>query len=355
MDGSKRDFMKLGLGGVITAVGAGIGSPATAQTAAPQRSTGRIRAVDMHSHWSPEAYNKAFAAKVGKPPDEVNNALYFDRQKRAQWMDEHGIQVHLLTMSGRMPWQQVSPQDGAELAQIINDTAIEWHNADPNRYIGAAELPVGDPQLAMRELNRVAGKPGIRAVHVPNSMAGQDYLFEPAYEPLLARIEELGYPLTFHPLDGEANFFGGKDRLGGRWGLSNAVGFPAEHSTTAAKFVVSGVLDKFPRLDVVLPHGGGSFPFIAGRIEHALRTRKPPLQRPFREYVRRFHYDTLTFWPESLKYLIDVVGSDRVVIGTDIYYGMDEEHPIEFIDQVKLAAADRDRILGGNAARLLRL
>ncbi len=83
--------------------------------------------------------------------------------------------------------------------------------------------------------------------------------------------------------------------------------------------------------------------------------RKPPLQRPFREYVRRFHYDTLTFWPESLKYLIDVVGSDRVVLGTDIYYGMDEEHPIEFLDQVKLAAADRDRIVGGNAARLLRL
>jgi len=150
-------------------------------------------------------------------------------------------------------------------------------------------------------------------------MAGQDYLFEPAYEPLLARIEELGYPLTCHPLDGEANFYGGKDRLGARWGLSNAVGFPGEHATTAAKFVVSRVMDKFPKLDVVLPHGGGAFPFIAGRIEHALRTRKPPLQRPFREYVRRFHYDTLTFWPESLKYLIDVVGSDRVMLGTDIY------------------------------------
>jgi len=66
--------------------------------------------------------------------------------------------------------------------------------------------------------------------------------------------------------------------------------------------------------------------------------------RPFREYVRRFHYDTLTFWPESPKYLIDVVGSDRVVLGTDIYYGMDEEHRIEFVNQVKLAAADRDAL-----------
>ncbi len=351
----RRDFMKLGLGAAMTALNIGSGGSVAAQTGAPQRSASRIRSVDMHSHWSPEAYNKAFAAKVGKPPDEVNNPLYFDREKRTQWMNTNGIQVHLLTMSGRMPWWQVSPQDGAELAQVINDEAIAWHNADPNRFFGAAELPVRDPQLALRELNRVAGKPGIRAVHVPNSIEGQDYLFEPGFEPVFARIEELGYPLTFHPLDGEPNMYGGKDRLGGKWGLSNPVGFPAEHSTTAAKFIVSGTLDKFPRLDVVLPHAGGSFAFIAGRLDRSFKNRRPPLLHTMREYVRRFHYDTLAFWPEALKYVIDVVGSDRVVLGTDIYYGMDEEHPVEFVDQLKLPAADRDRILGGNAGRLLRL
>ena len=216
-------------------------------------------------------------------------------------------------------------------------------------------MPVKDPQLALKELNRVAGNPGIRAVHVPNSIEGQDYLFEPAFEPVFARIEELGYPLTFHPLDGEPNMYGGKDRLGGKWGLSNPVGFPAEHSTTAAKFIVSGTLDKFPRLEVVLPHAGGSFAFIAGRLDRAFRNRRPPLPHSMREYVRRFHYDSLAFWPEALKYVIDVVGSDRVVLGTDIYYAMDEEHPVDFVDQLKLPAADRDRIVGGNAARLLKL
>ena len=351
----RRRFLKnLGVGAAVSAMGAGIGRAGAAQNRGAQ-AAGRVRSVDMHSHWSPEAYNKAFAAKVGKPPDEVNNPLYFDRQKRSQWMDQNGIQVHLLTMSGRMPWQQVSAQDGAELAQVINDEAVAWHNADPNRYFAAAELPVRDPQQALKELNRVAGKPGIRAVHVPNSIEGVDYLFEPAFEPIFARIEELGYPLTFHPLDGEANFYGGKDRLGARWGLSNPVGFPAEHSTTAAKFIVSGTLDKFPRLEVVLPHAGGSFAFIAGRLDRAFRNRRPPLPHSMREYVRRFHYDSLAFWPEALKYVIDVVGSDRVVLGTDIYYGMDEEHPVDFVDQLKLPAADRDRIVGGNAARLLKL
>jgi aminocarboxymuconate-semialdehyde decarboxylase len=334
---------------------AAAGTAAAASVAAQTRGGGRVRSVDMHSHWSPDAYNKAFAAKVGKPPDEVNNPLYVDREKRTQWMMQNGIEVHLLTMSGRMPWWQVSAQDGAELARIINDEAIAWHQADPNRFFGAAELPVKDPQLALKELNRVAGNAGIRAAHVPNSLEGVDYLFEPAFEPVFARIEELGYPLTFHPLDGEPNMYGGKDRLGGKWGLSNPVGFPAEHSTTAAKFIVSGTLDKFPRLQVVLPHSGGSFPFIAGRLERAFRNRRPPLPQSMREYVRRFHYDSLAFWPEALKYVIDVAGSDRVVLGTDIYYAMDEEHPVAFVDQLKLPSADRDRIVGGNAARLLKL
>jgi len=352
---SRRDFMKIGVGAVAGTVGAMGAGRVRTQAAQVPRTAGAVRSVDMHSHWSPDAYNKAFAVKVGKPPDEVNNALYVDREKRTQWMQQNGIQVHLLTMSGRMPWWQVSPQDGAELARIINDEAIAWHTADPTRFFGAAELPVRDPQMALRELDRVAGKPGIRAVHVPNSLEGLDYLFEPAFEPVLARIEALGYPLTFHPLDGEPNMYGGKDRLGGKWGLSNPVGFPAEHSTTAAKFIVSGTLDKFPRLEVVLPHAGGSFPFIAGRLDRSFKNRRPPLPHTMREYVRRFHYDSLAFWPEALQYVIDVVGSDRVVLGTDIYYPMDEEHPVEFVDGLKLPAADRDRIVGGNAARLLHL
>ena len=125
----RRDFIKLGLSAAVAGAGglASAGVALAAQRGAAPGGTTRVRSVDMHSHWSPEAYNTAFAAKVGKPPDEVNNALYVDRQQRTQWMDQNGIQVHLLTMSGRMPWWQVSAQDGAELARIINDEAIAWH------------------------------------------------------------------------------------------------------------------------------------------------------------------------------------------------------------------------------------
>ncbi len=199
----------------------------------------------------------------------------------------------------------------------------------------------------------------MRAVHLPNSFEGRDYLFEPAYEPVLARCEELGYPLLFHPLDGEDNIYAGKERLGNPLALSaninNTLGFTFESATTAAKFIITGTLDKFPNLEIVLPHSGGCFPYIAGRVERGLVAKKFKLPRPFREYIRRFHYDTLTFYPETMRFLINLVGADRVVIGTDNYAAMDVGEPNELVERLNLSAEDRDHIFRGNAARLFRL
>ena len=169
----------------------------------------------------------------------------------------------------------------------------------------------------------------------------------------------MGYPVLFHPVDGEENIFGGKERLGGTLAaatnINNTLGFPFETATTAAKFILTGTMDKFPRLEIVLPHSGGCFPYIAGRIERGLVAKKFKLERPFREYIRRFHYDSFTYYPETLRFLISMVGADRVVIGSDDYAPMDVEDPNALIAQVNLPAADRERILRGNAARLFRL
>lgn len=139
--------------------------------------------------------------------------------------------------------------------------------------------------------------------------------------------------------------------------IYNTLGFPFEMATTAAKFIISGLLDRFPKLDIVLPHSGGCFPYIAGRIEHSIRkgVTNIALKRPFRDYIRRFHYDTLAYYPETLRFMIDLVGSDRVVIGTDNYAKMDVEQPNALVEQLNLPAPDRERILRGNAAKLLRL
>jgi aminocarboxymuconate-semialdehyde decarboxylase len=351
----RRDFIKLGAG-----VGATMLTDLNPPDALAQSKTAGTRSIDAHAHWVPESYASALV-QLGRPTTSIHTPLELDVNlgQRVKWMDERGIRMHVLTLDGGMPWQWVSPADGARLAQLVNDAAMDAHAKYPDRFIAGVEMPIRSPELALKELNRVAGKPGMRAVHLPNSMENNDFLFQPAYDPLWARCEELGYPVLFHPLDGEENIYGGKERLGNALAasanLNNTLGFPFENATTAAKFIVTGTLDKFPKLEIVLPHSGGCFPFVAGRIERGLVAKKFKLQRPFREYIRRFHYDSITYYPETLRFLIALVGSDRVVIGTDDYAPMDVEEPNALIEQLNLPAQDRDRILWGNAAKLFRL
>lgn len=314
---------------------------------------GKPEAIDLHSHWSPEPYDKALAA-LGQPLANPY-PLDYDLDKRRQWMDEHGDLMHCLTLSGAMPWSRVTPQQGAELAKVINDTGIQVHMKYPDRFVVGIELPVRDPDLALKELNRVAGQPGVRAVHLPDSVERHDYIFDAKFAPVLARLEALNLPIIFHQMDGVANAFGG-DRTVGPPGLAAGIDAPIEHTFLATKFIYTGTLDKYPNLQMVLPHAGGAFPYLAGREEHFLfhmTDHSTSIQHPFRDYLRRFHYDYLIYWPEAFRFLMTMVGSDRIVVGTDNFAAKDVEYPSAVLDQFKLPAADRERILQGNAKRLL--
>lgn len=348
--GSRRDFLRFG-GALATTTVLG----ACAQMGRP----GGPGAIDMHAHWTPEPYAKIMA-ELGRPTfanGSALNPLMYDMAKRMAWMDERNIQTHVLTLSGNMPWWWASPADALRLAQSVNDSALAAHAANPDRFLVGVAVPIKQPDAALAELNRMAGKPGVRAVGLPNSMNGEDYLFRPEYQRFLARCEELGYPLLFHPLDFPPNYYGGPERLAGPTFLYNTLGFPFEHANTAEKFIASGYLDRYPRLQILLAHAGGAFPFIAQRLRHAVEktASNVKLQRPYEEYIRRFHYDTLTYSLPGLRYLIETVGIDRVVIGTDVFAAMDVREPVALVDQLGLSAADRERIVRGNAAALLRL
>ena len=356
----RRGFIKLGAGVGAMALTALEAGEALAQGAAE-----KPRSIDLHTHWTPDAYVKAIA-KLNMPAGAAvgggtgaPNPLTSDLEKRIAWMDAHGVQMHVLTLSGGMPWEWVSPGDGARLAQIVNDAGIEAHQKHPTRFMAGIEIDVRDPKGCVKEIDRVAGKPGLRAVHLPNSMDNKDYIFEADFEPVLKRCEELGYPLLFHPLDGEENIYGGKERLGNPLAVSaninNTLGFPFDSATTATKFIITGTLDKFPKLDIVLPHSGGCFPYIAGRVERGLKAKKFAVKRPFREYIRRFHYDTLTWYPETMRFLVALAGADRVVVGTDNYAAMDVEYPNALVESINLPAKDLELILKGNASRLLKI
>ncbi|MGH9681695.1 MAG: amidohydrolase family protein [Candidatus Acidiferrales bacterium] len=364
----RRVFMKIGAG--AGGAGALIASlPATLAAeekcvdwwdAQPGKAgVGKLAGIDCHAHWSPTAYNKA-RTDLGHSI-ETPYVLDYDLAKRVEWMDQHGILMHCLTLSGQMPWQWTTPEQGAHLARIINDLGIEAHLKYPDRFVVGVELPIRDPQLALEELNRVAGKPGVRAVHLPDAMARHDYLFDANFPPVLARIEELGYPILFHQMDGIENAYGGELADGPKY-LSSGLDAAIQHTILASKLITSGTLDRHPKLEIVLPHAGGAFPYLAGRVDHFINHFNGPgtkpqfqLAMPFRNYLRRFHYDYLIYYPEAFRFLLGLVGPDRIVIGTDLFAAKDIQYPNDVLDQFDLSPENRDRILSGNAKRLMHM
>lgn len=359
----RREFIKAGAAATVAIAAAkpdavALASPNPAQeqglqpwwAARPSSpKSNRPVSIDMHTHWLPPTYTRALA-DVGKPVANIN-ALEADLDQRRKWMDEHGVQMHLLALSGDAVWQLVTPEQAAKLAQIVNDAAVEACATYSDRFVAAIELPITDAGLCAKELDRMAGKPGMRAVNLGDTIAGRDYVFEPEFAGVLARCEELGYPLVFHNMNTDPLC----KRPAGP-GLDAAF----THAVLAAKFITSGTLDKYPKLEIVLPHAGGAFPYCAGRVEHFMyhmgaNAGKITPPQPFAEYLRRFHYDYLTYHPQGLRFLIDLVGSDRIVVGTDSFNAKDIEYPSAVVEQFNFPRLDRDRILKGNAMRLLHL
>jgi aminocarboxymuconate-semialdehyde decarboxylase len=383
----RRDFIKTGM---FAAAAAAVGSreaiaAATAPTdpgaksyavsgpprawTLPQRKGAPV-SIDIHTHWAPPEYLK-LKAEYGQP--DFLDPINADLDRRVKLMAEMGIDGNILTLGGFMPWQWVTPEQGVRVARAANDAAMEAHQKYPMHFFAGIELPVADPVASLAELNRVAGKPGMVAVHLPNSLAGREYLFEPEFAPVLARLDELGVPLLIHPLDGEPNWYAGK-RLADAYsgidpnpgpnapvnrfpGLTNSIGETFEQATTMAKLIITGTLDRYPNLIPVIAHGGGAMPYIWGRLD-ARGGGRSGLKQPIQAYMRRFYFDSLVYYPIALRFLIDNVGIDRVMLGTDNMYGPGNQmaaQPHATIDQLNLADAERDLVLRGNAKRLFKI
>jgi aminocarboxymuconate-semialdehyde decarboxylase len=241
---------------------------------------------------------------------------------------------------------------GARLSRAVNDAMDAAHTAYPQRFVGCATLPMQDPKLALDELERVKDLGGIRAVYLGTNVNGRD-LSEPDFAPIFARCEALRLPVLLHPLT-----VIGAARLA-KFYLNNFLGNPFDTAVAAAHLVFGGVLDRHPRLEVCLPHAGGALPYLVGRLTHGQRVRpetKGVARRPFERYLRRFTFDTITHSPALLKFLIDTVGADRVMLGSDYCFDMGYTRPVDVVTKhTRLNRADQRRILGATAARLLKL
>jgi aminocarboxymuconate-semialdehyde decarboxylase len=327
-------------------------------------------AIDIHAHYFPERYldlieraGGAFGTSIDRsnpkgpvivmrgartPPLDVT---YWDLDRRRRAMDRHGVAVHALSLTVPMVYF-ADGELGQRLAEAVNDSMSEAHRAFPDRFVGCATLPMQDPKRAVAELERAAALPGIKAVYLGTNVNARE-LSDTAFAPVFAACEARRLPVLLHPL----NVIGAA-RLGTFY-LNNLLGNPFDTAVAAAHLVFGGVLDRHPKLEVCLPHAGGAMPYLVGRLQHGQRVRpenQKVAKKPFSAYLRRFTYDTISHAPESMRYLIDLVGADRVMLGSDYCFDMGPARPREIVDrQLRLSAADRARILSGNARRLLGL
>jgi aminocarboxymuconate-semialdehyde decarboxylase len=327
-------------------------------------------AVDVHAHYFPEGFfaivqeaGQPFGARIDRadaagPVIEVKgtrtlplDVTYWDLDRRVKAMDRAKVDVHALSLTAPMVYFADGPV-GLRLARAVNDAMDAAHTAYPDRFVGCATLPMQDPRLALGELERVKALRGIRAIYLGTNVNGRD-LSEPDFAPILARCEALRLPVLLHPF----NVIGAA-RLG-RFYLNNFLGNPFDTAVAAAHLVFGGVLDRHPKLEVCLPHAGGALPYLVGRLTHGQAVRpetKGVARRPFERYLRRFTYDTITHSPALLKFLIDSVGADRVMLGSDYCFDMGYARPVDVVTRrLHLSRADQRRILGATAARLLRL
>jgi aminocarboxymuconate-semialdehyde decarboxylase len=260
-------------------------------------------------------------------------------------LDSRGIDMAVITASSVLQGTSwADPQTDLDLCRRCNATAAEWEAKYPKRFIASVVLPLQDPELALRELSAKT-----RVINAGSSYEGV-YLGDPAYHPFWEAVNDIGSTVWIHPE-------GVRDPWFQRYALWNSAGQSIEEAKVMASLVYEGVMHRFPDLKIVIAHGGGYFPHYLGRMDrnHANRpdtVRNTGGKKPS-DFLRSFHYDTCVYDPEVLKVLLNRIGADRLVMGSD--YPVGEKDPVAWIRGFGLPPSDTANICGGNAARLLTL
>jgi aminocarboxymuconate-semialdehyde decarboxylase len=273
----------------------------------------------------------------------------FDIERRLKDMDDTGVDVHLLSATPQTYLYDKDASLAAAAAVIQNDQMAKHIAAHPTRFMGIATLPIQDPKRAADELKRVMTKLGLKGAMIGSNAMGKN-LDDPSFEPLWATANELGAFMFIHP-----NNVAGADRLKSYY-LRNLIGNPLDTTIAAASLYFGGVLDKYPKMTVMLAHGGGFTPYQAARWEHGWRVRPEPhknIPNEPKNIAGRFFYDTILHSDKTLQMMIDLVGVDHVMLGSDYPYDMAMLDCVAHVRALNISDADKDTILGGHAEALL--
>jgi aminocarboxymuconate-semialdehyde decarboxylase len=326
-----------------------------------------MSSIDLHTHVIPPTVVEAMRhdpQRFGTKVIERNGELYFERrgniiemnrefydiEAKIAAMDRMRIDVSVLSVAPPTYFYALAPETGLAAARMSNDGIAQMVTKHPARLRGMATLPMQDPDAAIAELERVVKEHRFKAVEIGTSIEGEQ-LAAPKFRPVLKTIEQLGCFIFTHPYTCAAK--GAMDR----YEMANTVGYPLDSTLMAAHLMASGALDDLTRLRILIPHGGGYVPYQIGRFANAHKHRPAASAHtkssPY-DLLRRFYFDALTHDPRSTRHLINVVGADRVVIGTDNPFNMGYDDPLGMLEATPdLTPQEREAIQNGTARSLL--
>ena len=319
--------------------------------------------IDFHSHVIPETIIAAMRSdpeRYATRIDEQSGKRYLVRGKlrlellpefsmaeaKLEAMDRKGIEISVISPGPQVFFYNLKDEHGVEAARLVNDGIAAMVAAKPARLRGMATLPMQHPEAAIAEMERVAREYRFKGIELA-TLAPAGELADPKYRPLLRRAQELKLTVFAHP-----NNIGASGRLDCYY-LTNLIGNPLETTIMVANLMFSGALDQLPGLKLLLAHGGGFAPYQVGRFVHGHKVRpetRANTASSAKEMLRRFHFDTLTHDAQALRYLVELVGAERIVLGTDSPFDMGDEAPRDTLSALspELAAT-----LRRNALRLL--
>ena len=322
---------------------------------------------DLHNHVIPQTVVDAIRRdpeRFGTKIEEKGGKRYFDSHGRMtpllpefcdveakiEWMDRAGLDVAAISVGPPIYFYWLKPEAGLEAARLANDGIAQMVAKHPDRLRGMAHLPMQDPDAAVTELERAVKQYRFKAVELGTSIEGKP-LSDPKFRKVLRTIEQLGLFVFAHPYQCLAQ--GGMDD----YYLRNFIGFPLDTTMMVAHLMFSGALDELKKLRILLAHGGGYVPYQIGRFAHGHKVRteaKVNNPSPPRELFKRFYFDMLTHDPQAARHLINMVGAEHVVIGTDHPFDMGPDSPIGAVDAIPdLTAGEREWLCELTAKGLL--
>lgn len=326
--------------------------------------------IDVHAHCVPRAVIDRLTTEAGRFGMELagRHALeglhiadtthtgpirpdLIDVQRRIESMDGMGVDIQVLSSWIDLTAYALPADAGVRYARMFNEELAALVSAHPTRFRALCTVPLQSPAAAADELRYAVSELGMAGVEIATTVAGRD-LDDPGLDPFWAAADELACLILLHPCASLAG------RGVNRYFLGNLVGNPAESTVAVGHLVFGGVLERHPGLKICVVHGGGFVPYQLGRWDHAYRRdargAAANLRRLPSEWTSVLYYDTVLHSSRALRSLLDVVGAEQVVMGSDYPFEMGDAQPLETIAGTPgISPAERRRITSDNMTELL--